>query len=566
VLVTCAAALLAGPPLAAAATPEYFPLPADRPMSAGLVADPDGNVWFGAGKTGAETVPPLGRITPSAATPGTSDGIALFPTPAIASEGCCANFIRDVAFDPANGRVWFVRSTGAVGYGTTTAMSPGGSSGIQATGTPTHLDLGGIAVAPTGEAWFTENGASNAAGWPGNRVARIDAGLSIHELTDLAHQTPSLDSARYDAKPQGIAIDPTGAPWFTEASRGFPGYRIAKVDGEAYQEYLLTPCAPSPPCSGSNTGTGPVSIAAAPDGSIWFTNNDANTFGRLNPSHDTITQYSLAAIDPQLTAGQPRSIRLAPDGTLWLAELGFISHPAANAIVRIVPGDAPTATVYHLGAGRTPYSVAPDGRGNVWFGGTTDTSGGFVGRLAGVVDTGTPPPGGGGPDTPPGGGTPDPPVDPGPAPQPGPVPIPIKPVTVGTAKVGDPRVSSSSLSSNQICVGPPEAKCSLVYLIQTHEYVAGFPGTTARHAASAAKKKAKPKRRKTRLVTVGTKTVTLAGGTSAKVTVALNAKGRKILKRDKRLNATFTVTQSVNGGKKTKIKTKKVTFKAKRGK
>ena len=120
-------------------------------------------------------------------------------------------------------------------------------------------------------------------------------------------------------------------------------------------------------------------------------------------------------------------------------------------------------------------------------------------------------------------------------------------ISIGTAKVTDPTVRGSAISANQICVGPPQDRCSLVYLIDTHEYVTGFPGTKGMIAA---KKK----------TVIGKATVTLQGGQSKKMTVKLNAKGRKLLKK-KGFKATLTVTQSQNGKKPKTILTKSLRFK-----
>jgi hypothetical protein len=351
------------------------------------------------------------------------------------------------------------------------------------------------------------------------------------------------DSTRYDAKPAGVTIGKDGAPWFAESTAGNPGYRLARAAAGLYQEYQVKPCAPTPPCSGSNTGTGVLSVTTAADGSIWFTNVLKNSFGRFDPANSIFTEYSLPSIDPDLSEGQPFSIRAAPDGTLWLAEFGFISHPKANAIVRIVPTDPPTATVYKLGAGKAPLSVAPDTKGNVWFGVSGESSG-YIGRLAGVLGATLPPgdPGAGGP----GAGTPGrgtvPPAGEKVA----------KPSGTGFARVNDPDLRGGKLRVTQICVGPPQDVCSLVYLLDTHEYVTGFPGT-------------KPRPRTTKRVVVGSKTVSLNGGESATVTVQLNAKGKKILKRDGVLHLTFHASQKQSKGKPKVLKTKKLTIRSSSG-
>jgi streptogramin lyase len=557
VVVAVLAALALVLPASAGAdpTPEYFPLPEARPIGGGMTVDPSGNVWFGVQGSTAAITPPLARLTPSALSPGTSNGIEYFPTPEIENEPCCAKFIRDVAFDPINNRVWFVDSTGAIGYGVPPLMSAGTQNGLHVATTPGFPDLGGIAVDPNGNAWFTENSSNNVGpAYAGNRVAHTDGSLVIQQYPDLWHQPGNTNESRYDAEPAGITIGKEGAPWFAEASSGLPGYRLAKAVGGEYQEYLLVPCEPTLPCSGSYTSTGPLSVATAPDGSIWFTNVIKNTFGKLDSGTGAITQYSLPGIDSRLVGGEPRVIRAAPDGTLWLAERGFLSHPSANALVRIVPTDPPTATVYELGSGHAPISLAPDSAGNVWFG-VADTTPSAVGRLAGVVGpasgSGSGSGGGSSSSTPGGSSTSSSTSTTPPAGK-----VVVHPGTVGTAKVGETQVKGNSLSVEQICIGPPSNPCAVVYLLTAGEYVTGFPGTRPRAFA------ARAAGRKVRTVVVGTKSVSVPGGSSAKVVVKLNAKGRKILKRDGVLHVTLHVSQKMKKGKAKVLKTKKVTFTA----
>jgi len=59
-----------------------------------------------------------------------------------------------------------------------------------------------------------------------------------------------------------------------------------------------------------------------------------------------------------------------------------------------------------------------------------------------------------------------------------------------------------------------------------------------------------------------TKAVSIPGGGSAKVTIKLNGKGRKILKRDGVLNATLHAFQKQKKGMAKVLTTKEVTFKA----
>jgi streptogramin lyase len=519
--------------------PEYFNLPAGYSTSTGIATAADGSVWFPANPTTPN--PAIGRLIPSQASPGTANGMTTFPTPLL-SASCCANGVRSVAYDPANNRVWFVQNDGIVGFASPPSVSPGTGSGIQARLVSLAPSLLDIAVAPSGLAWFTENSSSNVSPYPGGRIASIDGALTVAESENIALQggATTLNPLRYDSKPAGIATAADGTPWFAESDPGNPGYRIARGAGSSYVEYPIMPCWGTP-CSGSYTGTGPTDVAVARDGAIWFTNQLHNEVGRLDPNGRTFTNYSLPAIDSGLAGGQARAIAAAQDGTLWIAEFGGVSSVNANAIIRIVPTQpTPTATVWHLGSNGQPFAVAPDTKGNVWFALGTTSATGKIGRLAGVVGA-APAGGGGGVATPaPAGGT------------------TVKPASVAAARIGDPKGNGGTVTVDQICVGPPQDRCSLVYIISSHDYVAGFPGSHARAAALDRKKKPKA-------IVLGRKTVTLHGGQHKKVTIALNAKGRKLLKSRGRLQVYFTATQAQAKGKAGKrVKKAKLTLRAKR--
>jgi len=86
--------------------------------------------------------------------------------------------------------------------------------------------------------------------------------------------------------------------------------------------------------------------------------------------------------------------------------------------------------------------------------------------------------------------------------------------------------------------------------------VTGFPGAGGA-SVSAKHKKKKPKPR-----VIGRKVVTLHGGQSAKVTVKLNALGKRILKAKKRLRVDFTATQTLAGGKTKLVGKKTLTLKS----
>ncbi len=548
-LAVAAAALGAAAPAARAdATLQYFTLPADLSgVSGGLAVAPDGTVYFGAGD-GFMATPPIGKLNPALVSPGTPNGITGITTPD--APGCCASIFRSMSWSAKDNLLYWTRSDALVGT-------------LDAAGTVVTAPLPaapwGIAAAPGGGAWLTEYSASNIApAYAGNKIAYVTKTLGLSESVNLALQDgqTTLNSLRYDAKPKGITVAADGSPWFAEADNGNPGYRIGTSHGgSGYTEYS-GPCVSAAPCSGSYTGQGITDVALGSDAAVWYTNELTHSIGRLVPG-GTITEYSLSSMTPGLSAGSPRAITAASDGSLWVAVFGSYSAPTANAIVHIVPGAppvAPTATVYKLGGANAPLTVAPDTYGNVWFTGTGGAGGGPVGRLTGLPTS--PAPGGG--STP----RPRPPrpattttttttttITPTPT---GPSPVTLTPSTTGAARVTDPRVRPDSITANQICVGPPEDKCSLVYLIQTHEYVKGFPNTKPSAAAAAAAKT---------LTTIGKATVTTKGGQSKKVTIKLNSKGKKLLKKLKKFKATLTVTQSRNGAKPKQILKKNVKFK-----
>ena len=541
--------VLCAPAAFADATPEYFNMPSGFSPGSGIAAAADGTVWFSATPLVQSPSRPeagIGRLIPAQASPGTANGVATFLTPAQAGAGCCANLVRDVAVDSARNRVWFVQSNGIVGWADPASVSPGTTAGMIDKLLPGVGELWGVAVDPRSNlAWFTEYSSHNVAPFEGNRIASIDGSLGVNELPNIAAPGLPGDRSRLGVKPAGIALDANGRPWFTEEEVTFNGWRIATVANGAYEEFEVKPCAAGSPCSGSNTGTGITDVAVAQDGSIWFTNQLRNEVGRFDYATRTFTSYSLTAIDAGLAGGQARRIAVAPDGSLWIAEFGFFTAPNANAIVKLVPTQPnPTATVYHLGRDHYPYAVAPDTRGNVWFSAGTDASGGQIGRLAGV----TTPVGGGG-----GGGDRGRSIS-----------------AVSVARAGPPQVHGTSITVDQMCVGPPQDPCSLVFIVSQHEYVTGFPGSrpgraSAAVAAVAARARRRGRRRAVKPVILGRKSLTMHGGQRKRVTISLNATGKRLLRRAGRLTVYFTITQKGAPGKPPRrIKAVKLVFKARR--
>ena len=71
-------------------------------------------------------------------------------------------------------------------------------------------------------------------------------------------------------------------------------------------------------------------ITAGPDGALWFTNQDANSVGRITTS-GVVTSYTVPG------ASKPRAITAGPDGALWFTNLN-------DSIGRIITLRSPPTT------------------------------------------------------------------------------------------------------------------------------------------------------------------------------------------------------------------------------
>lgn len=116
---------------------------------------------------------------------------------------------------------------------------------------------------------------------------------------------PSVNSG-----PIGIAAGPDGAMWFVENGTGKVG-RIT-MTGE-FTEF---------DAPGENDLH---SIIAGPDGALWYTDRAPNKLGRIT------TTGNFLEIDIPTPGSLPAIIKTGPDGALWFAEY------AGNQIGRYLP-------------------------------------------------------------------------------------------------------------------------------------------------------------------------------------------------------------------------------------
>jgi virginiamycin B lyase len=152
-----------------------------------------------------------------------------------------------------------------------------------------------VAVDAAGNAWFTEPQANEDLS---SNIGRIDA------LTDALTRTVTAAAAR------AITVSPTdGKVWF--AAR-FAGQAVGFLDPADGNNVTVFPVA----------NTGPAGIAAAPDGTIWFTQE---TTGNIA----SITNAGVITEGKAVKGSQPAGITVAPNGDPWY------TMPGANKIATL---------------------------------------------------------------------------------------------------------------------------------------------------------------------------------------------------------------------------------------
>jgi streptogramin lyase len=174
----------------------------------------------------------------------------------------------------------------------------------------------------------------------GNYVIGSDGNLWA-SIGDVARFTgASFDTVYYapDEAATSVAAGPDGRVWFVDPSSDLVG--AVAPDGASSEYYLTT------------SGAGLGGIAAGPDGNLWFTETAVDRIGRVTPS-GTITEFSLPSgfhVGSGIVAG--------PDGNVWFTGADLVGRIALDDDTISV---FPTGT---SGAAAGPIAAGPDG--NVW--------------------------------------------------------------------------------------------------------------------------------------------------------------------------------------------------------
>jgi streptogramin lyase len=118
---------------------------------------------------------------------------------------------------------------------------------------------------------------------------------------------------------------------------------------------------------GITPASGPIGIAAGPDGNVWFTEGNAGRIGRITPD-GFVTEFSVG-ISP---VSAPHGIVAGPDGNLWFTETGV------SRIGRITPSGVFTEFYAGISSFSTPIGITAGPDGNLWF---TEYDGHRIGRI-----------------------------------------------------------------------------------------------------------------------------------------------------------------------------------------
>ena len=241
--------------LAGITTP--YTLPTPDAESTAITTGPDGNLWATESQGNA-----IARITPTGAA-------TEFPLPSAGSAPA------DIVSGPG-GQLWFTERAGArIGH-----MKPPAGAIVEIT-LASGAQPEGIAVGADGNLWVA---------LAGRTPSRGSASGERHLLpvpTPLAGLRPSPpDPMATSGSPSGIAG------------------RIGRITPSGTITEFPLPSASS----------APTTIAAGPDGALWFAEAVGNAVGRITVA-GAIEEYPLTG-----AGAQPGVIAAGPDGNLWLTE------------------------------------------------------------------------------------------------------------------------------------------------------------------------------------------------------------------------------------------------------
>jgi virginiamycin B lyase len=188
--------------------------------------------------------------------------------------------------------------------------------------------------------------------------------LSIERLEDrcvpsTVSELPGLPTA--NAAPTGITTAYDGSIWFTERNAN----KLGRLANGMLTEYAV----PTANCA-------PEQITASPDGNVWFTERYGRNIGRISQSGGTVAEFHVPG-----TGAYPTAITTDPAGKVWFASADLAATGRIGSI-------SSTGVISQLATGATRTTItgmvgSPDG--NLW---VTEVSNYWGDAVAKVTTTG----------------------------------------------------------------------------------------------------------------------------------------------------------------------------------
>lgn len=168
--------------------------------------------------------------------------------------------------------------------------------------------------------------------------------VSLFAATTASVSIHEWDLPKAHSRPHDPAVGADGALWYTAQQANAIG-RLDPATG-TIKQYVLT-----------RTNSGPHGLVSDSAGNIWFTANYAAYIGKLDPKSGKITEYKIA----EARGHDPHTPAIAPDGRIWFTvqqgnSVGVLD-PKSGAI-RLA--DVPTTDA-------APYGLVIDSKGVPWF-------------------------------------------------------------------------------------------------------------------------------------------------------------------------------------------------------
>ena len=288
-----------------------------------MAAGPDGNMWFTESRWKEDILSApsqVAKITPAGVVTEYGTGIGAHQR------------AKAIVAGP-DGNVWFVESSFEFPNNTYRGIGRITPSGAITEFALTRYEPRYIAAGSDGNLWFTVG-------------AEYNLPAAISRITPAGVITDFSDGLLPDAEPYEIVAGRDGNLWFLDS-----GAAIGRIDTSGkIREFPLGPDA-----------QGAAGIAAASDGNVWITANDAagvSRIVRVKPD-GTLTQFT-AGITPGRFAV---AITEGPDGNLWFVEA---TMQGTVGIGRITTDGAITEFPSPVAANSGETVIATGCDGNLW--------------------------------------------------------------------------------------------------------------------------------------------------------------------------------------------------------